>query len=265
MTETDDPIARALAPFVEAGELAGAAALVFRRGRVVHRGAVGWTDATAQVPLTPGHIFRIASMTKPIVSVAALMLVEEGRIALDDPVTKWARELASMRVLRSPTGTIADTEPAARDITFDDLLTHRSGLTYGDFWGGELGAAYTDIDSHLSPDEWVRALAGGPLLSQPGTAFHYGRSTDLLGFLIARIEDASLGEVLARRIFQPLGMADTGFTVPVEKHDRRAGAYGFDDAGRLALRTVGPGGSFLAERPADMSYESGGQGRWSTV
>lgn len=267
--ETNDPVTAAIAPFVEAGEFAGAATLVFRRGQVVHRDAIGWSDVAARVPLTPEHIFRIASMTKPIVSVAALMLVEEGRVALDDPITKWAPELASMRVLRSPAGAIADTELAARDITFDDLLTHRSGLTYGDFWPGDIQGAYAalgaDIDSHLSPDEWVRALAEVPLLSQPGTAFHYGRSTDLLGFLVARIEDAPLGEVLAGRIFRPLGMADTGFTVPVGKNHRRAGAHGFDDAGQLTLRSTGPGGSFLADRPGDMTYESAGQGLWSTI
>lgn len=99
----------------------------------------------------------------------------------------------------------------------------------------------------------------------PGRAFHYGHSTDLLGLLIARVEDTPLGEVLERRIFRPLGMADTGFTVPPEKHGRRAGAFGFDDEGRLVLRVEGPGGSFVAERPADMSFVSGGQGLWSTI
>lgn len=99
-----DPIADALAPLVDAGDFAGAVTLVFRRGQVVHRGAVGWSDIAAGEPLTPGHIFRIASMTKPITSVAALMMVEEGRIALDEPITRWAPELAAPRVLRSPGG-----------------------------------------------------------------------------------------------------------------------------------------------------------------
>jgi CubicO group peptidase (beta-lactamase class C family) len=103
------------------------------------------------------------------------------------------------------------------------------------------------------------------LIDQPGRAFHYGHSTDLLGLLVARIEDAPLGDVLKRRICDPLGMNDTGFTVPLEKHQRRAGAHGFDEAGRLCVRLAGPGGSFLPERPEGMAYVSGGQGLWSTV
>jgi len=104
-----------------------------------------------------------------------------------------------------------------------------------------------------------------PLIDQPGAAFHYGHSTDLLGFLIARIEDASLGDVLKRRIFDPLGMQETGFTVPVAKQARCAAPHGFDAAGRLTVLRSGPGNSFLAERPEGMAYVSGGQGLWSTV
>jgi CubicO group peptidase (beta-lactamase class C family) len=122
-----------------------------------------------------------------------------------------------------------------------------------------------DIDSEVLPDDWIARLAALPLIDQPGAAFHYGHSTDLLGFLIARIEDAPLADVLKRRIFDPLGMNDTGFTVPLEKQRRRAGAYGFDEAGRLCVRLTGPGNSFLPERPAGMAYVSGGQGLWSTV
>jgi len=106
-------------------------------------------------------------------------------------------------------------------------------------------------------------LAALPLIDQPGAAFHYGCSTDLLGFLLARIEDAPLGEVLKRRIFDPLGMDDTGFIVPAEKRDRRAGSYGFDDEGRLTKRLTFP--AFLPERPEEMTYVSGGGGLWSTL
>ena len=180
-------------------------------------------------------------MTKPITSTAALMLFEEGRFALDDPIARWAPEFSAMRVLRSPTVRSTDTDPAERPITFEDLLTHRSGLTYGDFHAGPIAKAYEealggDIDSHVAPDDWIAGLAALPLIDQPGAAFHYGHSTDLLGLLIARIEDAPLGDVLERRIFGPLGMKDTGFTVPREKRDRRAGMYGFDEKGRLTRR-----------------------------
>ena len=117
----------------------------------------------------------------------------------------------------------------------------------------------------MAPDDWIAGLAALPLIDQPGAALHYGHSTDLLGLLIARIEDAPLGDVLERRIFGPLGMKDTGFTVPREKTGRRAGLYGFDEAGRLTARLTCPGGSTLPERPEDMAYVSGGQGLWSTL
>ena len=121
------------------------------------------------------------------------------------------------------------------------------------------------MDNALGPDEWIARLATLPLIDQPGAGFHYGLSTDLLGFLIARLEDASLGAVLERRIFRPLGMRDTGFIVPREKRARRAGLCGFDADGKLTALTTTPGGHALAERPDDMTFESGGQGLWSTV
>src|SRR5262249_44680954 len=162
------------------------------------------------------------------------------------------------------------TDTAERPITFEDLLTHRSGLTYKGFHRGPLARAYEEalggeVDSHVAPDDWIAGLAALPLIDQPGAAFHYGHSTDLLGLLIARIEDAPLGDVLERRIFGPLGMKDTGFGVPVEKRGRRAGMYGFDGAGRLGKRLTPTGRSTLPERPVDMAYVSGGAGLWSTL
>uniref|UniRef100_UPI0026F10BEC serine hydrolase domain-containing protein n=1 Tax=Phenylobacterium aquaticum TaxID=1763816 RepID=UPI0026F10BEC len=264
-----DDIAKAIEAYVDADELAGAVTLVWRDGRIVQDCAVGWRDMDATALMTRDTIFRIASMTKPVTSVAALMLMEEGRFALDDPISRWAPEFAEMRVLRSPDGPLDETDPAVREITFDDLLTHRSGLTYGDIHTGPIVAAYRaalgwDIDSHVPPDAWIAALASLPLIDQPGAGFHYGHSADLLGLLIARMEATSLGEVLARRIFQPLGMKDTGFIVSPDRHDRRARMYGFDAAGRMIARDS-LDKACLAERPADMTYESGGQGLWSTV
>jgi CubicO group peptidase (beta-lactamase class C family) len=237
---------------------------------VVHAAGVGWRDREAELPMQRDDLFRIASMTKPITSTAALMLLEEGRFALGDAISRWAPELSAMRVLRSPTGSLDRTEAAERPITFEDLLTHRSGITYGAFHAGPLADAYAealggDIDSHVPPDDWIAALARLPLIDQPGGALHYGHSTDLLGLLIARIEDAPLGDVLQRRIFGPLGMRDTGFTVPPTKADRRASLYGFDEAGRSVKLLTCPADSTMPERPADMTYVSGGQGLWSTV
>ena len=269
--EGEDPIAITIGALVDAGELAGAATLVWRDGKVVQSACVGWRDMAAGLPIERDTLFRIASMTKPITSTAALMLFEEGRFALDDPIAHWAPEFSQMRVLRSPTGPLDQTDPAQRSITFADLLTHRSGLTYGDFHApGPLAEAYAttlggDIDSTVAPDDWIAGLADLPLIDQPGAAFHYGHSTDLLGLLIARMEDAPLGDVLERRIFGPLGMKDTSFTVPSAKASRRAQLYGFDAMGQLMMRLTAAGGSTMAERPAEMAYVSGGQGLWSTL
>ena len=261
-------IEAALQKVVDSGQLAGAATLVWRGGEA-HTACVGWRDVEANLPVERGTIFRIASMTKPITSVAALMLVEEGRMTLSDPITRYAPEFSQMRVLRSPDGPLSETDLAERAITFEDLLTHRAGLTYSDFHRGPIAQAYREalggeIDSELAPDDWIARLANLPLVGQPGSAMYYGCSTDLLGLLIARIEDAPLGAVLRRRIFDPLGMDDTSFVVPQQKRHRRSAAYGFDHEGRLAKRLERKG-VFVAERPEDMAYESGGAGLWSTM
>jgi CubicO group peptidase (beta-lactamase class C family) len=263
-------IEAAIQKAVDAGALGGAATLVWRGGRVAHAAGTGWRDIGARLPMERNTLFRIASMTKPITSTAALMLLEEGRFSLHDPIARFAPEFATMRVLRSGPASLADTVPAGRPITFEDLLTHRSGLTYGAFHPGALERAYDtalggDIDSEVAPDDWIAGLAALPLIDQPGAALHYGHSTDLLGLLVARIEDAPLGDVLQRRILGPLGMSDTGFTVERAKRHRRARLYGFDDEGRLTPRTTAPAGSTVPERPDDMEYVSGGQGLWSTV
>jgi CubicO group peptidase (beta-lactamase class C family) len=266
----NDPIADAMAGHIAAGNLAGVATLVWRRGRLVHVAAQGHRDLATGLAMTRDTLFRIASLTKPVTSVAALMLVEEGRIALDDPITRWAPEFATMTVLSNPDGPLDAVEPARGPITVVDLLTHRAGFTYGDFHAGPIAAAYAealgaDIDSQFSPDEWIARLATLPLIDQPGAGFHYGHSTDLLGFLLARIEGMPLGDVLHRRIFAPLGMTDTGFMVSPDRHGRRAAPLGFDAAGRLVQLASVPAGHALPERPEAMSYVSGGQGLWSTL
>lgn len=267
---TVDSQETALRSLVDSGALAGAAALVWRGGRVVETIAVGRRDVVTNAPVERDTIFRIASMTKPVTTVAALMLYEEGRFALDEPIARIAPELADLRVLRGPEGPLDQTVAAERPVTFRDLLTHRSGLTYGDFHRGPIARACanalgTQIDNPLHPDDWIARLATLPLIDQPGAGFHYGLSTDLLGFLIARIERLALGHVLERRIFGPLGMRDTGFVVPRGKRSRRAGLIGFDAEGRVTALTTTPGGQALAERPDEMTFESGGQGLWSTV
>jgi CubicO group peptidase (beta-lactamase class C family) len=247
-----------LLPYVETGRLAGAAALMWHDGEIRDIATVGRRDIETGLPVERNTLFRIASMTKPVTTAAALTLLDEGRFALDDPITACAPELARMRVLRDPEGPLDTTDPAARAITFRDLLTHRSGLTYAEFHRGPIRSALTtalgtQIDNPLTPDEWVERLATMPLIDQPGAAFHYGNSTDLLGILISRLEGA------------PLGMHDTGFIVPREQRSRRAGLCGFDGEGKLAALATIPGGHAMSERPDDMTFESGGQGLWSTL
>jgi CubicO group peptidase (beta-lactamase class C family) len=263
-------IEAAVRAYVDEGALAGAATLVWRNGRVVQTTAVGRRDLVTNLPVERDTIFRIASVTKPVTTVAALMLYDEGRFALDEPITRHAPELARLRVLRDPNGPLDQTDAADRPITFGDLLTHRSGLTYGQFHRGPIARACADalggqIDNSLSPDEWIARLGTLPLIDQPGAGFHYGVSTDLLGFLIARLENVSLGKVLEQRVFTPLGMRDTGFIVPREKRTRRAGLCGFDAEGHLTPLTTTPGRQTLEERPDDMTFEAGGGGLWSTL
>jgi CubicO group peptidase (beta-lactamase class C family) len=264
-----DTIEAALSKVVNNGELAGAATLI-SRGRSVQVACAGVRDLASHLPVERDTIFRIASMSKPVTSTVALMLFEEGRFSLEDPITRFAPEFEHMRVLLSPEASLEDSCAAERQITFKDLLTHRAGLTYSDLHRGPIRKAYDDvlgraIDNELTPDEWMERLAQLPLIDQPGAGFHYGHSTDLLGFLVARMDDAPLGDVLQRRIFGPLGMKDTGFSVPREKRIRRAGLCGFDAEGRLLALQAVPGGHALPERPEEMAFASAGQGLWSTL
>jgi CubicO group peptidase (beta-lactamase class C family) len=269
-TQSASTIDSILSEHVAQGELAGVAALVWRPERPTRAITIGRRDVARDLPVTRDTIFRIASLTKPVTSVAALTLLDEGRFDLDDPITRVAPELENLQVLQDPEGPLDNTLAARRAITFRDLLTHRSGLTYGEFHRGPIRAACattlgSQIDNVLSPDEWIAKLATLPLIDQPGAAFHYGISDDVLGFLIARIEETTLGAVMRRRVFDPLGMHDTHFVVPHDKRRRQAALTGFDHAGRLTTLAVAPGGHALAERPDSMTFEAGGGGLWSTA
>jgi len=268
-TDMNDAISTTLSSYVDRGEFAGAVTLVFRDGQLRHVGAVGWRNKQAEQALQRDSLFRIASISKPITSLAAMVMLEEGRFSLTDPISKWAPEFAAMQVLASPTSAMDDTVAAERQITFEDLLTHRAGFNYGETFSGATREAYDKalgghVDSPVSPDAWIAGLAGLPLIAQPGAGFTYGHATDLLGLLIARIDGTSLGDLLQRRIFGPLGMKDTGFSVSADKRERRAAMYGFDYQGALLEKSSMPG-AFMEERPIGMAYESGGQGLWSTV
>ena len=215
---------------IDAGDLSGFVTLVWRKGEIVQLNTLGHRDIAGGKPMTRDTLFRIASMTKPITSIAALMLMEEGKLRLDDPITKWAPEFKDMKVLKSATGPLDEVYDAPREITIDDLMTHRSGVAYGFTSVGPIAYAYeaelgSPLVTTLEPDEWMARLAALPLSYPPGERFHYSHATDVLGFLIGRIEGKSFYDVLQERIFGPLGMVDTDFWCPPEKRERMAKLY----------------------------------------
>ena len=223
-------IAPTLQPIVDAGDLSGFVTLIFRHGELAQLNTIGHRDIAKNLPMERDTLFRIASMTKPVTSIAALMLMEEGRFKLSDPIAKFAPEFKTMRVLKDPQGPLDQTVPAEREITFDDIFTHRSGLAYGFSSLGPIAHEYQrvlgDVLSHEgSPDEWMQKLSTLPLLYQPGERFHYSHSTDVLGFLVGRIAGMPFRDFLMQRIFKPLGMNDTDFYVAPEKRGRAAVVY----------------------------------------
>lgn len=191
--------------------------------------AIGRRDITADKPMTRDTIFRIASMTKPVTSVVALMLMEEGKLALEDPISRWAPEFANPVVYVDET----TTRPAAREITVEDLLTQRSGIAYDFTAPASLAKAYRaalgDLFAAPPPvDRWMEKLGALPLATEPGSVFQYGHSTDVLGFIVGRIEGKPFRDVVLERLARPLGMKDTDFYCPPEKQERMARLYRID-------------------------------------
>lgn len=225
---------------VEAGLLAGAVTLVWHRGNVVQVNEIGHRDADAKLPMQRDTIFRIASMTKPVTVAAAMALAEEGKLSLSDPVTRWLPELAEMRVLTDPMGPLDQTVPAHRDITIVDLMTHRGGLAYSFSVGGPLSRAYNRVSLRQDQDHWLAEVAALPLVHQPGDRLTYSQATDVLGIALSRIEGKPLHQVLAERIFDPLGMADTGFFISPDKRARAATMYRLDEQSGLQQDALGP-------------------------
>lgn len=245
------------------GTLPGAVMLVARNGKIAWQKTMGFRDREANDPMRADSIFRIYSMTKPIVSVAAMMLVEEGRIQVTDPVAQFIPEIGAMKVgTEKPNGdgkpTLELADPA-RPMTVQDLLRHTSGLIYGTRGDSLINAAYIEAkigDRGVSNAEMVARLAKLPLRFSPGARWEYGVSTDVLGRVVEVAEGKPLGEVLAARIFKPLGMVDTGFHVPADKLKRAA---------QPAQRPGGPPMTRrfdVAQKPA---YESGGGGLTGTM
>ena len=254
----------ALQAVVDAGDLSGFVTLIWRKGQIVQVNAIGRRDIAADLPMTRETLFRIASMTKPVTSIAALMLLEDGKLRLDDPITKWLPEFSDMQVLKDAAGPVEDTYPAARDITVEDLMTHRAGLAYAFTSVGPIAQAHEDrlgppLGTPLTPDAWLKALGSLPLSYPPGERFHYSHATEVLGFLVARIEGKPLGQVLKDRIFGPLGMNDTDFWAPAAKRDRMAKLYRMNPDTEKLEDVSFP---HVDEQPA---FEAGGGGLVSTA
>jgi CubicO group peptidase (beta-lactamase class C family) len=260
-----------MAGHVEQGALPGAVTLVSRRGEVVVD-AVGWKTIGGE-ELRRDTIFRIASMSKPVTAVAAMILVEECRLRLDEPVDELLPELADRRVLKRIDGPLSETVPAARAITLRDLLTFRMGMGQLFAESAEFpigvgmrekfgGLGPPDPGLALGPDEWLRAVGELPLIHQPGERWMYHTSADVLGVLVARAAGQPFEEFLVERVFSPLGMADTAFSVPPEKIGRLATSYKVDpETGGLAVNDEAEGGQW--SRPP--VFPSGGGGLVSTV
>jgi len=260
----------AMQRYVDRGEVPGLVALI-ARGDAVHVEAVGVQDTNSGAKMARNTIFRIASMTKPIAAAAAMILVEEGRLRLDEPVDRLLPELANRKVLRTIGSEIDDTVASNRPITLRDLLTFRAGFgavmappgTYPIQKAmADAGFAPGPSPADFTPDEWIKRFAELPLISQPGEQWLYHTASDILGVLIARGAGMPFEEFLARRIFGPLNMADTGFHVPHEKIDRLATSYIRDAAtGQLAVYDTGRDGRW-SKPPA---FTSGGGGLVSTA
>ena len=229
-----------IAAAVDAGLLSGIVTLVWHRGKVLQVNEIGYRDIEAQLPMQRDTIFRIASMTKPVTVAAAMALVEEGALALTDPVARWLPELADMRVLVKATGPIEDTVAASRPITIDDLMTHRSGLAYAFSVTGPISRAYGQVSLRQDQDSWLTEVAGLPLVHQPGERLTYSQATEVLGIALSRIEGKPLHRVLAERILEPLGMSDTGFFVTPEARRRAATMYRLDENATLQHDAMGP-------------------------
>ncbi len=249
-----DRLSAALQDRIASGHLPGAVALVARHGKVGWFKAFGKLNPAGDAPMQTDSIFRIYSMTKPIVSTGVMMLWEEGRLLLNDPIEKYLPAFASPKVGVIEGGTMR-LAAANRSITVQDLLRHTSGLTY-EFRGTTLvHKAYTDAKTarlKQTNEDQVTTLGSLPLLHQPGTQWEYSRSTDVLGRLIEVISGQSLGTFLAERIWRPLGMTDAGFSVPESHHARIAEPFTKDpetnmdvsllDVKRTALFESGGGG-----------------------
>lgn len=269
-------IDNAMNEWVTKGWVQGCEALIIRNGKIVYYKAAGYDDLDTKKPFPKDGIFRIASQTKAIVSVAIMMLFDDGKIALNDPVSKYIPTFKGQQVLDkfNAADTTYTTVPATREITIRDLLTHTSGLGYAQIGSREANAIYEKAKltagigvTNESLLTAMTRLGTLPLMHQPGAKWTYGLNSDVLGCIVEIVSGQSLDEFFRKRIFEPLGMKDTYFIVPAEKASRLVNLYTEDSTGKLVKAATkmlnGPIGPDYPLKP--QSYFSGGAGLSSSI
>jgi len=243
----------------DAGLLAGAVTMVWQHGKMLQVNEIGSRDVDAQLPMQRDTLFRIASMTKPVTVAAVMSLVDEGKVALTDPIVRWAPELAEVRVLDDPHGPLDRTHPVQRAVLIEDLLTHTSGLAYAFSVSGPISKAYMRLPFNQGPDAWLSELAELPLVHQPGEKVTYSHAIDLLGVIASRVDGKPFHQVLDERVLGPAGMPDTGFFVSTEARRRAATMYRLTDEHHLQHGVMGP------PHITPPSFCNAGGGLWSTA
>ncbi len=264
--------------YVDEKQFNGATAIIVRDGKIVYFKAFGYSDIQQKKVMEKDNIFRIASMTKPIISVATMMLFEEGKFSLDDPISKFIPAFKNPKVIDkyNPADTSYTTIPAKSEITVRQLMNQTSGIGYAQIGSGEANAIYykNNINGGIGTPysnlkEMITKLAGLPLFNQPGEKFQYGLNTDVLGYLVEVLSGIPLDKFLSERIFKPLGMKDTYFFIPKEKQSRLVNLYQQDSQGQLRLQdsVIKLNGNFYRDFPKtpNGSYFSGGAGLSSTA
>lgn len=267
-----------LKEYVDQGRMNGAVAMIVHDGKIAYYKSFGYNDVDTKTPLPKDDIFRIASQTKAITSVAIMMLYEEGKFMLDDPVSEFIPEFKHPRVLDkyNKADTTYTTVPAKREITIRDLLTHTSGIGYAQVGSPEANAIYAKagivggigVDKIILADK-MKLLGHMPLFHQPGEKWTYGLNIDLLGYLVEVVSGMNLNDFFRKRIFEPLGMKDTYFYLPKEKYNRLAMLYTEDSATKKAVKMkekINVSGDMYRDYPKMQgTYYSGGGGLSSTI
>jgi CubicO group peptidase (beta-lactamase class C family) len=263
-TERLTRLSEGMKSLVDQGRLAGVVTMVARHGKVIEFEAIGKRDIAANLPMQKDSIFRIYSMTKPITGVAMMMLFEEGKWQLNDPVAKYVPEFADLKVYGTDANGNVVLKDQAHPVTMRELMSHTGGFTYGYFSNTPVDKLQREADVlnvNNTLEEMIKRVAKLPLNAQPGSEWHYSISVDIQGYIVQKLSGMPFEEFLEKRIFKPLNMVDTGFYVPADKLKRLAEYYSYGKDGRLEVVRGGINHDFSA-KPA---FSSGGGGLVSTA